>query len=90
MTETELLKNRWQELINRCPLSRDTALAIGNVSCSQLSIVRYYGGVIYNGKQYIYVPEIDAIIREDVHKWAMQEMKQAKPKETVDNTAKLF
>lgn len=76
MTETEFLKKHWQGMIERCPLPRDNKpLAIGNVSKTQFSVARYSGGCRYNGTYYIYVPEIDALIRDDFHRWAMKEMK---------------
>ena len=77
MNETEFLKKTWQGMIERCPLPRnDKPFAIGNVSKTQFSVARYSGGIRYNGTHYIYVPEIDALIRDDVHKWAMKEMKK--------------
>ena len=82
MTETELLKNRWQELIDRCPLDRETPLAIGNVSYGFFSIARFSGGVEYKGKYYVYVHPIDAVIREDVHRWVMKEMKKKPEQKT--------
>lgn len=39
-----------------------------HVSETQLSIARYYGGCIFNGKQYIYNPDDDTLTREDVFK----------------------
>lgn len=77
MTETELLKNRWQELIDRCPLERgDAPFAIGNVSYGFFSVARYSGGCRIQHEYYIYEPPIDALIRDDVHRWVMQEMRK--------------
>lgn len=92
MTGTELLKNHWQELIDRCPLDRSKPLAIGNVSYGFFSIARYSGGVQYQGEYYIYVPPIDAVIRADVHLWAMKEMKKTDKKQesTDDEQQTLF
>lgn len=39
---------------------------IRGVSQSQFSIARYYGGIMFNGRSYIYMPETDELIREDV------------------------
>jgi hypothetical protein len=41
---------------------------IYNVSMGQLIIARYYGGINYNGRAYIYNPEDDTLTREDVLK----------------------
>jgi hypothetical protein len=38
---------------------------IENVSKSQLSIARYYGGVNLNGIEYIYEAKTDRLIRKD-------------------------
>lgn len=89
MTEIELLKKRWQELIDRCPLERgEVPLVIGNISYTQFSIARYEGGCRYQNKVYIYEPLIDALIREDVHEWARKEwnpkQQPAKPIEQME------
>lgn len=41
---------------------------IYNVSQSQFSIARYYGGITFNGKEYVYDPIEDVLIRKDVVK----------------------
>ena len=43
---------------------------IRNVSRSQFSIARHYGGIKLNGASYVYDPETDTLIREDVLKAA--------------------
>lgn len=90
MTETELLKNRWQELIDRCPLDRKTPLAISNVSHGFFSIARLSGCVQYQGKYYIYVHPIDAVIREDVHIWAIREMHKKPEQKTAQTEQQSF
>jgi len=52
-----------------CPLHRKTPFGITNVSQTQLSIARHYGGIKYNGDEYTYVPPSDELIRNDVLKW---------------------
>ena len=42
-----------------------------NVSQSQLSIARYYGGLTFNGAHYYYDAASDTLTRADV--WAAQE-----------------
>lgn len=37
------------------------SLKISNISYTQLSIVRYYGACIINGKEYIYNPVTDEL-----------------------------
>jgi hypothetical protein len=69
---TDNLKT-WQDLIDRCPLPGDKPKCYGGVSHTQLSIARYSGGANINGAYYVYVYPIDALIREDVFKWAMKE-----------------
>jgi hypothetical protein len=46
----------------------DTPERIYNVSKSQLSIARHYGGIKFNGAYYTYFPEEDMLVREDVLK----------------------
>lgn len=41
---------------------------IHNVSMSQLSIARHYGGCKFNGVSYTYDPTRDVLIRDDVLK----------------------
>ena len=55
--------------LSECPLHRKTPYVIKNVSSSQLSIARHYGGIAYNGCNYIYFPESDELIRDDVLAW---------------------
>ncbi len=47
-----------------------------NVSQSQLSIARHYGGINFNGKYYIYNPVEDSLTREDVFKKERKEKKK--------------
>lgn len=45
---------------------------IYNVSATQFSIARHYGGCKVNGVNYQYDAASDTLIREDVHKAEMQ------------------
>ena len=55
---------------------------IHNVSHTQLSIARHYGGCVFNGKEYVYFPDEDKLVRKDL-------VKKKKPKKE-DNNGKLF
>jgi len=46
-----------------------TPFVIGDVSCTQLSIARHYGGCTYGGREYFYIPTTDELMREDVVRW---------------------
>lgn len=60
-----------------CPLHRKTPFAILNVSATQFSVARHFGGCNYNGEHYIYNPKTDELIRADVLKW-LNKRKKAK------------
>jgi hypothetical protein len=49
-----------------------------NVSHTQMSIARYYGGMRVNGQRYTYNPLNDELIRDDVLKREKQEVRKAK------------
>ena len=46
--------------------SSKDSIAIANVSMTQFSVARFYGGCKYNGKYFVYNPTDDSLIREDV------------------------
>ena len=50
-------------------------VAYTNVSSTQFSIARHYGGVKVNGSHYVYNPTDDSLIREDVLKWIANKKK---------------
>lgn len=52
---------------------------IYNVSQTQLSIARYYGGIKYNGHMYIYNPKDDTLIK------SLPQKKKAKNERTSTN-----
>lgn len=49
-----------------------------NVSRSQLSIARFYGGATVNGSRYVYDPATDSLTREDVVKRRANAARQAR------------
>ena len=51
-------------------------IGYANVSQTQLSIARFSGGCNVNGKHFIYNPADDSLIREDIVKWLVKQMKQ--------------
>jgi hypothetical protein len=61
--------------LDACPLHRKTPFGVTNVSMTQLSIARYYGTINFNGYNYIYYPDTDELIREDVMKWKAKQLK---------------
>lgn len=68
--------------LDRCPLHRKTPYGMTNVSMTQLSIARHYGGIKYNGESYTYLPKTDELIRDDVLKWQTKNAKKSLPNET--------
>lgn len=64
--------------LDGCPLHRKTPYGMTNVSMTQLSIARHYGGIKYNGESYTYLPKTDELIRDDVLKWQTKNAKNAK------------
>jgi hypothetical protein len=61
--------------LDACPLHRKSPFGITNVTQTQFSIARYYGGINFNGSMYIYCPDTDELIREDVMKWKAKQLK---------------
>jgi hypothetical protein len=64
----------------------DANVAYSNVSMTQLSIARHYGGCKVGSHHYVYNPTDDSLIREDVVKWLTKEIKkkakaEVKPKQ---------
>lgn len=58
----------------------DANVAYTNVSMTQLSIARHYGGAKVNNKHFVYNPGDDSLIREDVVKWIAKKRKEVKAK----------
>lgn len=68
-----------------CPLHRRTPFGMRNVSKTQLSLARHYGGIKYNGDQYTYLPDTDELIRCDVQKWKRKQERALKKDEPTKN-----
>lgn len=69
MTEAEI------NALQTTRLDKQTPFAIGGVSQSQLSIARHYGGCKFRGRHYLYIPETDELLRDDVAKWLTKHRK---------------
>lgn len=54
----------------------DANVCYANVSMTQLSIARHYGGCKVGSHHYVYNPTDDSLIREDVFKWLSKEIKK--------------
>lgn len=70
------LEINWDE----CPLHRRSVFVIRNVSTSQFSVARYYGGIVYNNEAYVYVQPTDELVRADVLRWMKRGAKPFKKK----------
>lgn len=57
-------------------LERGTPFAICGVIHTQLSIARHYGGCKFMGRHYVYIPETDELLRDDVVKWLAKHRKE--------------
>lgn len=64
------------EGVEKCGLHRRTPYGITNVSQTQFSCARFYGGLTYNGERYTYQPKTDELIRNDVLKWQRENRKK--------------
>lgn len=51
---------------------------ICNVSQTQFSVARFYGGATYQGQRYIYDPTTDELVRTDILKAEQKARKAAK------------
>lgn len=73
--------DEWAAVFDKWP--GNLALAYNNVSQTQLSIARYYGGIKINGNHYTYMPT-DELIRDDVLKFVtkLRKAKKAEPTAT--------
>ena len=74
-TQNNLKKISILKDLDDCPLHRKSPFGITNVTQTQFSIARYYGGINFNGCMYIYYPHTDELIREDVMKWKAKQLK---------------
>ena len=64
--------------VEACGLHRRTPYGMTNVSMTQLSIARHYGGCTYQGDSYTYLPHTDELIRDDVLNWQRKQKRAAK------------
>lgn len=62
--------------LDACTLHRRTPFGMTNVSMTQLSIARHYGGITYQNEAYTYFPATDELVRNDVLKWRKKEEKK--------------
>ena len=64
--------------VEACGLHKRTPYGMTNVSMTQLSIARHYGGCRFRGEDYIYLPTTDELIRWDVIKWKRKQKRATK------------
>jgi hypothetical protein len=65
-----LTEPEWQAVFAHFGVKPEApALAYRDVSNTQLSIARHYGGCTVNGASYYYYPDTDELIRHDVFRW---------------------
>lgn len=76
MATIEDLKQHQDEL--KAKFGADANVAYANVSMTQLSIARHYGGCKVEGKHFVYNPADDSLIREDVFNWIAKQKKAGK------------
>lgn len=69
MTEAEI------DALQATKLDRATPFAISGVSHSQLSVARHYGGCKFQGRHYVYIPDTDELLRDDVVRWLAKHRK---------------
>lgn len=60
------------EDVGECGLHRKTPYGITHVCQTQFSIARFCGAIKYNGDTFIYFPDTDELIREDVLSWKLK------------------
>jgi hypothetical protein len=65
--------------LQSCPLHKRCPFGIRNVSMTQFSVARYYGGIDWNGERYTYFPDTDELVRDDVLRW-MEKQRNANKK----------
>lgn len=63
-------------------LRSDETFGWRDISMTQLSIARHYGGIQFAGRYYIYFPADDSLWRDDVVREIRRARKAAKPVET--------
>ena len=73
------MSNTILDKLEECPLHKRTPYGMTNVSMTQFSIARHYGGIIYGGDKYTYHQPTDELIRNDVLRWKKKQAKKPKP-----------
>lgn len=63
-----------------CPLHKRSPYGITNVSQTQFSAARHYGGCKAYGDTYVYFRETDELVRADVVKWVRNRIAEEKKK----------
>ena len=66
--------------LDRCDLHKRTPYGITNVRMTQFSIARHYGAIKFNGDTFIYFPDTDELVRDDVLKWKKKSQKKPRKK----------
>lgn len=66
--------------VDKCGLHKRTPYVITDVSRTQFSVAKHYGGAIFNGDRYTYIPITDELIRDDVLKWKSKQERALKSK----------
>lgn len=85
MTRDDLIKH--QDAL-KAKFDPTETIAWPQVSMSQLSVARYYGGCTVNDKWFIYFPASDMLIRDDVVAFInkLNKANEKKPAETPETT----
>ena len=73
-----------------CPLHKNSPFGIRNVSQTQFSIARHFGGIKYNEYGYSYLPLTDELIRDDVLSWKRKRKRESRKKAPVSSTQDMF
>lgn len=74
---TEKVK-KYTDMIDEIDAMKNQIL-FENISLTQLSIARHYGGIKVNGVYYFYIPDKDALLRKD---WVKKLAASKKRRET--------
>ena len=69
----------------KAKFGKDARVAYTQVSYTQLSVARHYGGCTIQGQRFIYSAEDDSLIREDVVKWVMNREKAGVSSKVVES-----
>jgi hypothetical protein len=67
-----------REALTKSDLPTDNPFLIGYASSGFFSIARHFGGIKYNGSHYMYFPDTDELVRDDVLRWLKKYRKENK------------